>query len=123
MAAVSFSCRSFLKTTRAFVARIRHLMSGDRGGDDHPLFLDCERELHDFGALIGRMFVWMHEGRRYQHDMFARQIEFLQAWRLLKQSVPSAARGSRLIGSSWDIPFSECHISSIVTCEASICRL
>ena len=82
MAAVSFSCRSFLKTTRAFVARIRRLMSGDRGGDDHPLFLDCERERHDLGALIGRLFVGMNERGAPPARSVREADQALRAWRL-----------------------------------------
>ena len=34
-----------------------------------------ERELHDLGAVLGGLFVRMHEGRRDQLDLLARQLE------------------------------------------------
>ena len=43
--------------------------------DHHLLFLDHELELHDLRALLGRLFVRMHERRGDQVDLLARQLE------------------------------------------------
>jgi hypothetical protein len=45
--------------------------------DDDPLLFYHERELDDLGALISRLFVRMHEGRRDERDVLARQIEII----------------------------------------------